>query len=763
MRLPRTATAAAAWLYLWVSAAGASPRLEPLPIEAALSEKELGLYSAVRLSPDGRRVAYTVCNPRRVAAENDPRFARHTRTGVWRFGLGCDVWVSATDTGAATNLTGEKDSNWAPRWSPDGRTLAFYSDRAGSAALWVWSAESGIRQVSPAIARPWGISQIEWLSDGRSVVVPLLPEGMTLEQAADLAAPPPRSAGSAPAGVTVKVFRHRPSDPPKEETGPWSIELMRADLAVVDVGTGSTRRILAGEKPAGFWVSPDGTTLAASLNRGFAEAQSQQNVYDIVAVPIGGGSRITLTPRAPLAALGLSAAWAPDSKGFAYLTTDDGVFLASRASSAPRRLNAKDLVFTLGEEWYPFFDSEGKHVLVLSGDTVWKVPVAPGREAVPLRAADRKIKLLLPGGKPGVVLVVTRRDATKDEGLLEVALEDGAIRPIWEGPRSAGRNPAFRVSANSRAIAFTAQDSAHSEDIFLYDRAAGRERRLTAINSTFDDYVMGRARLIEWTSAEGKTLRGALLLPAGYQEGRRYPTVVFIYNGADLSDSVHSFGLRGYYGGADNFQLLATRGYAVLLPDSPSDLKEQMRDIPKNILPGVDAAVAAGVADPDRLGVMGHSNGGYSTLALLTLTPRFRAAVMRAGLGNLVSFYGELGPGGETYGVGVAEFAMGLGNPWTNRQRFIENSPIFFLDRVETPLLIVHGTNDDAVAAFLADEVFVGLRRLGKEVEYARYDGEGHDIEGYPNKVDYVTRMLAWFDEHLKGAGSPPPDPGGKR
>ena len=67
------------------------------------------------------------------------------------------------------------------------------------------------------------------------------------------------------------------------------------------------------------------------------------------------------------------------------------------------------------------------------------------------------------------------------------------------------------------------------------------------------------------------------------------------------------------------------------------------------------------------------------------------------------------------------------------------------------------------MAAFLADEVFVGLRRLGKEVEYARYDGEGHDIEGYPNKVDYVTRMVAWFDEHLKGAGSPPPDSGGKR
>jgi dipeptidyl aminopeptidase/acylaminoacyl peptidase len=207
--------------------------------------------------------------------------------------------------------------------------------------------------------------------------------------------------------------------------------------------------------------------------------------------------------------------------------------------------------------------------------------------------------------------------------------------------------------------------------------------------------------------------------------------------------------MRAGWGTDDNFQLLATRGYAVLLPDAPSDRKDQMRDLPRTVLPGVNRVVDLGIADSERLGVMGHSNGGYSTLALVTLTTRFKAAVMRAGLGDFVSFYGELGRDGTHYGLGVAESAFGMGNPWDSRARYIENSPVFFLDRVQTPLLIVHGSNDDAVAVHLAEEVFVDLRRLGKEVVLARYEGEGHSLESFSNQLDYVNRMLAWFGDHL--------------
>jgi dipeptidyl aminopeptidase/acylaminoacyl peptidase len=200
-------------------------------------------------------------------------------------------------------------------------------------------------------------------------------------------------------------------------------------------------------------------------------------------------------------------------------------------------------------------------------------------------------------------------------------------------------------------------------------------------------------------------------------------------------------------------QLLATRGYAVLLPDSPQGVGTPMLDLAKTILPGVNKVIEMGVADPDRLSVMGQSNGGYSALGLLVQTQRFKAAIALDGMGNLVSHYAELDNAGTTYGVALEHGQNALGgSPWEVRDRYIENSPFFYLDRIETPLLIVHGAEDTTVASYESDEVFVGLRRLGKEVEYAKYKGEAHTQLGwsYANQVDVCTRMLGWLEDHLK-------------
>ena len=176
-----------------------------------------------------------------------------------------------------------------------------------------------------------------------------------------------------------------------------------------------------------------------------------------------------------------------------------------------------------------------------------------------------------------------------------------------------------------------------------------------------------------------------------------------------------------------------------------------MRDLAKTVLPGVNKAIDLGIADPERLGIMGASYGGYSTLALITQTTRFKAAVMHAGFGNLISDYGEMMRDGSARSITLAENGqtrMG-GTPWQYRDRFIENSPVFYLDRVQTPLLITHGSKDNAVPPFLGDEIFVGLRRLGKEVTYAKYEGEDHTLTNYPNQVDYLNRVFSWFGDHL--------------
>jgi len=217
------------------------------------------------------------------------------------------------------------------------------------------------------------------------------------------------------------------------------------------------------------------------------------------------------------------------------------------------------------------------------------------------------------------------------------------------------------------------------------------------------------------------------------------------------SDVLHTFGFTPAPT-IDNLQLFATRGYALLLPDAPVGAGIPMKELADTVLPGVNKAIEVGVADPEKLGVMGQSFGGYNTLSLIVQTTRFRAAIMRSGFGSLIGIYGEMGKNGLAYGMGVLEDGPPRmrGTPWEIRERYIENSPIFYLDRVQTPLLIVHGAEDGATAPFLADEVFVDLRRLGKEAVYAKYQGEGHGFLMYANKVDYWYRAIEWFDRHLK-------------
>jgi dipeptidyl aminopeptidase/acylaminoacyl peptidase len=275
-------------------------------------------------------------------------------------------------------------------------------------------------------------------------------------------------------------------------------------------------------------------------------------------------------------------------------------------------------------------------------------------------------------------------------------------------------------------------------------------RQMTHLNPEVEKYRMGTRRQIEWLSLDGKRLRGALLLPASYEAGKQYPLIVEVYGGQLQSKSLRTF---SDWGSSElNLQLLATRGYAVLLPDAPLDKGTPMLDHVKTILPGVNKVIEVGIADPQRLGVMGHSYGGYGVLSLTVQTKRFKAAVSSAGFGDLIAFYGEMSKDGVAYGAGVIEQRQGQlgGTPWQYRERYIENSPVSYLDRVETPLLILHGSDDTVVAPFLSDEVFVGLRRLGKEVEYANYEAEGHVVLGHTNFMDYCQRIIDWFDNHLK-------------
>ena len=333
----------------------------------------------------------------------------------------------------------------------------------------------------------------------------------------------------------------------------------------------------------------------------------------------------------------------------------------------------------------------------------------------------------------------------------------GEMSTLFSADKSLGRIfDTATVSADGTRVVFSAQSGREAEDLWITGADFQSPRRLSANNPGLDGYAFGATRLIEFTNDDGKRLNAALLLPAGYQEGRRYPTVVMVYPQDWGSESVNAFGLGGYP--SLNMQMLATRGYAVLQPDVPTGKGTIMADLMKSVMPAIDRAVALGITDPDRLAVTGQSAGGYATLALVAQTTRFKAAVMNAGFGDLTAFYGAMSPmtGDGIWVPWLETLTGGMGQgPWDAPQAFVQNSPIYFLNRIQTPMIIQAGANDIAIVPY-SDQVFAGMKRLNKDVTYLRYGGEGHVLAVQANLADYWTRVIGFLDEKLKGGKETP-------
>lgn len=745
-------------------------RLVPIPVEDTLSPMRLTILSTIEFSPDGKSLAYAAEDPKRrrlMANETD------RNRGVSSYVSGSDVYIINTLSGETRNLTGGKGGNWDPVWSPDGRYLAFLSDRGGSgtAKLWVWeTATDSLRKISDVpIARL--LDRIRWLPDNRRVFVTTSPE-QAAERRVDR---PPEMGMPAETNVaTATVYRSSPASPngpAGRRSDPWDLDQFLQDLVLIDVVDGTVKVLDRGHRVTDRALSSDGKTIVLVGPNHFLEG-SQRTTCDLTVIDVPTGKANT-----PLRDLQIGprcnfVSFSPDGSKLAYQrrtgeSAKGDYFVLDLRGSTPARnitLFPQSLVARAGG--LPVWDPDGRFIVVSLGDSVWKAVVEGSGARQLATFSDRDVEPILSrSGKSfwsidvskSLVVLVQSDKFGRDSGFYKIDLITGDTKALLEGDfclTCAGQREAAYVSADGHRSAFIMEDATHPADLWISDEEFSKSHRLTRLNPRIDGRQMGAPRLIEWQSLDGKTLHGILQVPAGYEEGKRYPLIVCVYGGARLSQQQNRFG--GYSGLGLNSQLLATRAYAVLYPDAPQELGTPMLDLAKTILPGVNRAIELGIADPERLGVIGTSYGGYTVLSLLVQTNRFKAGVMVSAYGDIVSHYGEFARDGSSYAIDQEERGQGLmgGTPWQFRDRYIENSPIFYLDRLETPLLIVHGTEDRAVASFLADEVFVDLRRLGKEVEYVKYEGEEHGAPRatYANQLDYCNRVIRWFEEHLKNS-----------
>jgi dipeptidyl aminopeptidase/acylaminoacyl peptidase len=272
---------------------------------------------------------------------------------------------------------------------------------------------------------------------------------------------------------------------------------------------------------------------------------------------------------------------------------------------------------------------------------------------------------------------------------------------------------------------------------------------------------------IAYRGGDGDSLQALLLLPVRYQPGTRYPLIAWVYPSTSADQWAWLFDKDNP--GWMNLNLLSSHGYAVLIPSIPikalQDGGDPYIDIPKAVLPAIDKVIDLGIADGERLGVAGHSYGGYAVYTLISYTQRFRAAVALAGPSDLVSWYGGFEVPSR-YDANVHEILLpptllesgpvGMADtPWGNLWRYLRNTPLYYVDRVNTPVMIVHG-DMDGVPMQQAEEFFTALYRQGKEARLLRYWGEGHVIESPANIRDLWEKMLAWYDEHLGLSPMPP-------
>jgi dipeptidyl aminopeptidase/acylaminoacyl peptidase len=338
-----------------------------------------------------------------------------------------------------------------------------------------------------------------------------------------------------------------------------------------------------------------------------------------------------------------------------------------------------------------------------------------------------------------------------------IPIGGGRATFLAEGPTA---NYSISLDSAGARLAYRSVASGTVGDVYVKDLATDRVTRVTDVNPQLQDLSLGDTRAVSWRSFDGMEIWGLLVSPPGPRTGR-VPLLVYCHGGpiggftwglfpqfAHLTGQVEPYPV----------QAMASAGFAVLLPmprggsgygEAAYDLIDNAWGEPdyRDIMAGVDFAIAEGIADPDRLGVMGASYGGFMTSWIVTQTDRFKAASTGASVNNLSSLY-YLSEAGDF----LIEYFKA---PWEAPDAYRSHSPLTFAANVKTPLLIQHGEADPRVPLSQAREFYRALKVHGKTVEFDVYPRGGHVLYEPAMQREQMRRNLEWFTRWLKPAGSP--------
>jgi dipeptidyl aminopeptidase/acylaminoacyl peptidase len=715
--------------------------------------------------------------------------------------------VSDLTTGDVTPLTEPGHDGWNAQWSPSGGRIAFLSAVDGTATLFIKERGQAARAISRA--HPWYVPW--WIDADRVVYVAPLP--VTQRVARRVADTPFLQHSSVP-GAMVTVYRSKGNLSPVERQSISSAAVTEqsgtadqwiADLVMFNLATGKSTVLVPNIKmpyarPGLVAIAPDGKHIAYDMYQGRRTSSESNGVggamFTTMVMAIDHPSERTVVAEGTLGEVDMQTlTWSPDGRyltWFANSWTDPGsLYVYDIRRKMVRHLlgNQGEATKAAGSTPVPYFNaglatsagyfSEATpvwldaHTIVTKvyqgaahtrpggqlPTEIWAIDVVSGRTRRIGAIPDGTIYGILTRSASanawvyGTELMLWVETSDHDDVLGAMDLTTGRYRAVTGGHYSflsfsATSMPTAAPDGNSAVL--VRQSATEPMDVWLQPLDGGAPQQLTYLNRGVSFKRFGSVKLLKYRAADGTLSRAALMLPLDYTPGHPVPLIVDTYVVSDWSFLVNQFAFEG---GVDNPLLLTSRGYAVLFPDIPLGTGHiGGREITDAVIAGVDKAIRDGYADPERLGITGHSYGGYAVYSVIVRSNRFRAAVVRSGFPNWIATYLTMSTdGSSSWGIANAEGMRGPGGTlWAKRRQFIENSPIFTFDRITTPTLIVHGTRDH-LADTNAKMAFVALRRLGKDVALALYSGEGHVQNGYaiPNQRDYMQREIAWFDRYL--------------
>lgn len=680
--------------------------------------------------------------------------------------------LSATDNKEPITLLAGKGKYQKLTWNEEQTRLAFVSDRDDAASpvpefkLYTWArqdptASEIVSSKTPNLPSNWVVSETAAITLSKSG------DRIFFGAAPKHPAPPPPDKTPADEKVSVDLWSWRDDYIQPMQKVRAEFERTRSYRTEFDVAEKRLIPIADLSMPDAT-LSEDGRYAIGLDDRAYRREQEFDTHYDdVYVVDASTGARTLAVKKSPA-----HFTWSPDGKYAVFYNGKDWLTVAASSGSITN-LTAK-LSVSFGREDFDMPEApvayglagwtrDGRSVLIYDRFDIWRLS-PDGSSSVKLtdgrkdHIAYRLVRFnynepsdrWIDPEKP--LLLRAENDDSHETGFISASLSSGLGTAK---PKLETKNFAPPIKARDAEVYVTAASTFREfPDLLVTDAKFHSFEKVSDANPQMAGIAWGSAELIPYKSADGIPLQAILYKPADFDPQKKYPMIVYLYE--RLTQSIYNF-VEPRPGHTINPSYYTSNGYLVLEPDIAYKIGYPGQSALHCVLSAVQAAVDRGFVNEQAIGIQGHSWGGYQIAYMVTQTNRFRAAAPGAPVADMISAYDGIrwGPGiPRQFQYERSQSRIG-GTPWEYPLRFIENSPIFMVDRVKTPLLMIHNDADDAVPWYQGIEFYLALRRLGKEVYLFTYNGEPHGLRRRVNQKDYTVRLQQFFDYELKGAPKP--------